>query len=111
VGLHPPAACASLWTRVCVTNPNPCLSPVPSRPAVTLPAGVVVGPGGVLCDESGAPLPRGLKFVDGTIVAAASGSQLPKSECHPQLYSAVQFSTQQPRASELTPHCLPNWQQ
>lgn len=48
---------------------------------MTLPAGVVVGPGGVLCDESGAPLPRGLKFVDGSIVAAASGSQLPKSEC------------------------------
>lgn len=46
---------------------------------VTLPAGVVVGDGGVLCDESGAPLPRGLKFVDGTIVAAASGSQLPKT--------------------------------
>jgi hypothetical protein len=47
-----------------------------------LPAGVSVSPDGMLCDESGVPLPRGLKLEGSTITIAASGTKLPKSK-HP----------------------------
>jgi hypothetical protein len=67
---------------------TPCLGPLPPcfpLPALflalaELPAGVAVGPDGVLCDESGAPLARGLKMVNGSLVVASSGAKVPKSE-------------------------------
>lgn len=59
------------------------MSPSPACLPLVIPAGVVVLADGTLCHESGAPLSRGLKLVNGQLVVAKSGAKLPKSKtCH-----------------------------